>query len=129
MHSMKNISERNKIDTQSRADTYIRRKRLISKSDYNFKVWIHLKVFVKLKKPSLLGKKTQKTPKNPLGWVKKKPGFFQTCLQEELKIKRNLAVYHDSRVHVCLYFICPTGHGLKSIDLVCMKKLDQKVSE
>ncbi len=32
MHSIKNISERNKIDTQSRADTYIRRKRLISKS-------------------------------------------------------------------------------------------------
>ena len=34
MHSIKNISERNKIDTQSRADAYIRRKRLISKSDY-----------------------------------------------------------------------------------------------
>jgi hypothetical protein len=32
MHSIKNISERNKIDTQSRADTYIRRKRLIRKS-------------------------------------------------------------------------------------------------
>ncbi len=31
MHSMKNISERNKIDTQSRADAYNRRKRLISK--------------------------------------------------------------------------------------------------
>ncbi len=30
MYSIKNISERNKIDTQSRADTYIRRKRLIS---------------------------------------------------------------------------------------------------
>jgi hypothetical protein len=29
MQSIKNISERNKIDTQSRADTYIRRKRLI----------------------------------------------------------------------------------------------------
>jgi hypothetical protein len=35
LHSIKNISERNKIDTQSRADAYIRRKRLISKSDYN----------------------------------------------------------------------------------------------
>ncbi len=34
MHSIKNISERNKIDTQSRADAYIRRK---SKSDYNLK--------------------------------------------------------------------------------------------
>ncbi len=35
MHSIKNISERNEIDTQSRADAYNRRKRLISKkSDY-----------------------------------------------------------------------------------------------
>ena len=48
-------------------------------------------------------------------------------LQEELKIKRNLSGYHDSRVHACLYFITPNGHGLKSIDLVCMKKLDSKV--
>lgn len=53
---------------------------------------------------------------------------FENYLQEELKIKRSLSTYHDSRTHVCLYFICPTGHGLKSIDLVCMKKLDQKVN-
>merc|ERR1719347_1708166 len=53
---------------------------------------------------------------------------FEAYLQEELKIKRNLSGYHDSRVHVCLYFITPNGHGLKSIDLVCMKKLDQKVN-
>jgi hypothetical protein len=70
MHSIKNISERNKIDTQSRADAYIRRKRLISKRDYNLK---HLKVFLKLKNPknSLFWenvfKKTKKPkkPKNP----------------------------------------------------------------
>ncbi len=37
MHSIKNISDRNKIDTQSRTDAYISRKRLISKSDYNLK--------------------------------------------------------------------------------------------
>ena len=37
MHSIKNILERNKIDTQSRAETNIRRKKLISKSDYNLK--------------------------------------------------------------------------------------------
>ncbi len=37
MHSIKNISEKNKIDTQSRADAYIKRKRLISMSDYNLK--------------------------------------------------------------------------------------------
>ncbi|XP_026328072.1 septin-2 isoform X1 [Hyposmocoma kahamanoa] len=53
---------------------------------------------------------------------------FEAYLQEELKIKRSLGAYHDSRLHVCLYFICPTGHGLKSIDLVCMKKLDTKVN-
>ncbi|XP_044254421.1 septin-2 [Tribolium madens] len=53
---------------------------------------------------------------------------FENYLQEELKIKRSLTTFHDSRIHVCLYFICPTGHGLKSIDLVCMKKLDQKVN-
>ena len=53
---------------------------------------------------------------------------FEAWLQEELKIKRNLSAYDDTRVHVCLYFITPNGHGLKSIDLVCMKKLDQKVN-
>ena len=31
-------------------------------------------------------------------------------------------------MHACLYFITPNGHGLKSIDLVCMKKLDSKVN-
>lgn len=34
---------------------------------------------------------------------------FEAYLQEELKIKRSLPTYHDSRLHVCLYFICPTG--------------------
>lgn len=53
---------------------------------------------------------------------------FEAYLQEELKIKRSLSSYHDSRIHICLYFICPTGHGLKSLDLVCMKKLDKKVN-
>lgn len=36
---------------------------------------------------------------------------FEAYLQEELKIKRTLHSYHDTRIHVCLYFICPTGHG------------------
>lgn len=53
---------------------------------------------------------------------------FENYLQEELKIKRSLSSFHDTRIHACLYFICPTGHGLKSIDLVCMKQLDQKVN-
>ncbi|XP_015925000.1 septin-2 [Parasteatoda tepidariorum] len=53
---------------------------------------------------------------------------FEMYLQEELKIKRSLVTYHDTRIHACLYFITPTGHGLKSIDLVCMKKLDSKLN-
>jgi len=53
---------------------------------------------------------------------------FQAYLDEELKIKRNLANYHDTRIHVCLYFINPTGHSLKALDLVTMKHLDSKVN-
>lgn len=52
---------------------------------------------------------------------------FENYLQEELKIKRSLFNYHDTRIHICLYFISPTGHSLKSLDLVTMKKLDSKV--
>ena len=54
---------------------------------------------------------------------------FENYLQEELKIKRSLFNYHDTRIHICLYFIAPTGHSLKSLDLVTMKKLDSKVSK
>lgn len=36
---------------------------------------------------------------------------FEDYLQEELKIKRSMPNYQDGRIHVCLYFICPTGHG------------------
>ncbi|XP_072584719.1 septin-8 isoform X3 [Vulpes vulpes] len=53
---------------------------------------------------------------------------FENYLQEELKIRRSLFDYHDTRIHVCLYFITPTGHSLKSLDLVTMKKLDSKVN-
>ncbi len=53
---------------------------------------------------------------------------FQSYLDEELKIKRNLSNYHDTRIHVCLYFINPTGHSLKALDLVTMKHLDSKVN-
>jgi len=53
---------------------------------------------------------------------------YEAYLQEEMKIKRSLNTYHDTRVHACLYFIAPTGHSLKSLDLVCMKKLDKKVN-
>lgn len=53
---------------------------------------------------------------------------FERYLEEELKIKRLLFSCHDTRIHICLYFIAPNGHSLKSLDLVTMKKLDSKVS-
>ncbi|CAF4037718.1 unnamed protein product [Adineta steineri] len=53
---------------------------------------------------------------------------FQYYLDEELKIKRNLSNYHDTRIHVCLYFINPTGHSLKALDILTMKHLDNKVN-
>ncbi|XP_009996206.1 PREDICTED: septin-10 [Chaetura pelagica] len=53
---------------------------------------------------------------------------FEGYLQEELKIKRSLSGYHDTRIHVCLYFISPTGHSLKKLDLLTMKGLDRKVN-
>ncbi|KAB5565407.1 hypothetical protein PHYPO_G00241030 [Pangasianodon hypophthalmus] len=53
---------------------------------------------------------------------------FENFLQEELKIKRSLFNYHDTRIHACLYFISPTGHSLRSLDLVTMKMLDSKVN-
>jgi septin 6/8/11 len=53
---------------------------------------------------------------------------FEQYITEELKIKRDLVHFHDTRIHVCLYFIAPTGHSIKSLDLVCMKELDKKVN-
>lgn len=34
----------------------------------------------------------------------------------------------DNRVHCCLYFISPSGHGLKSLDIEFMKHLHDKVN-
>ncbi|XP_021270116.1 septin-10 isoform X3 [Numida meleagris] len=51
---------------------------------------------------------------------------FEAYLQEELKIKRSVFNYHDTRIHVCLYIISPTGHSLKTLDLLTMKSLDSK---
>ena len=36
---------------------------------------------------------------------------FETFLQEELKTKRSMHDFHDTRIHACLFFIAPTGHS------------------
>ncbi|KAM7066536.1 septin-10 isoform 3-T3 [Acridotheres tristis] len=51
---------------------------------------------------------------------------FEAYLEEELKVIRSLFSYHDTRIHVCLYFISPTGRSLKTIDLLTMRNLDSK---
>ncbi|XP_064404779.1 septin-2-like isoform X2 [Halichondria panicea] len=53
---------------------------------------------------------------------------FANFLEEELKIKRDLRSFHDTRIHACIYFVSPTGHSIKSLDLVCMKELDKRVN-
>jgi len=45
----------------------------------------------------------------------------------ESKVLRS-PVVQDDRVHCCLYFINPTGHGLKPLDAVVMQKLHNKVN-
>lgn len=40
----------------------------------------------------------------------------------------NRHVKHDLRVHACLYFIRPTGHSLKPIDIETLKKLSTRVN-
>lgn len=53
---------------------------------------------------------------------------FESYFNQELKIKRSLSLYKDTRIHACLYFVCPTGHNLKSLDIFCMKQLHDKVN-
>ena len=51
---------------------------------------------------------------------------FKRTLESELSL--NGEAEADIGVDACLYFIAPTGHGLKSLDIQVMKKLDEKVN-
>lgn len=53
---------------------------------------------------------------------------FEKYLQEELKIHRTQSSLSDTRIHCCLYILSPVGHGLRSLDLVTMKALHNKVN-
>ncbi|XP_038064127.1 neuronal-specific septin-3-like isoform X1 [Patiria miniata] len=52
---------------------------------------------------------------------------YEKYLSEEINVSRKKQI-PDSRVHVCLYFIAPTGHGLKPLDIEFMKRLDKVVN-
>ncbi|KFD61841.1 hypothetical protein M514_12308 [Trichuris suis] len=53
---------------------------------------------------------------------------YEMYLQEELRVRRDMRVYQDTRIHVCIYFISPTGHGLKALDVYALKMLGKKVN-
>ncbi|CEH17779.1 probable cell division control protein cdc3 [Ceraceosorus bombacis] len=51
---------------------------------------------------------------------------FDAYLEQENRVNRAKLV--DNRVHACLYFVQPTGHALRPIDIEFMRRLHQKVN-
>lgn len=51
---------------------------------------------------------------------------FDAYLEQENRVNRQKIT--DNRVHACLYFLQPTGHALKQIDIEFMRKLHNKVN-
>uniref|UniRef100_A0A8C2KGF1 Septin n=1 Tax=Cyprinus carpio TaxID=7962 RepID=A0A8C2KGF1_CYPCA len=51
---------------------------------------------------------------------------FEDFLNAESRVNRRQMP--DNRVHCCLYFIAPSGHGLKPLDIEFMKRLHDKVN-
>lgn len=52
---------------------------------------------------------------------------YDEVLLEESRVRRNPR-FKDTRVHCLLYFIQPTGHGLKELDVEILKKLSGLVN-
>jgi len=52
---------------------------------------------------------------------------YDNYLNQESRVNRPVHI-HDTRVHVCLYFIAPSGHGLKPLDIEFMRRLHEKVN-
>lgn len=48
-------------------------------------------------------------------------------LRKELTAQRERYI-QDTRIHCCLYFINPTGHSLRPVDVIVMKKLSDVVN-
>ncbi|KAK7207753.1 cell division control protein 3/GTP binding protein [Myxozyma melibiosi] len=51
---------------------------------------------------------------------------FDSFLEGENTYNRSKVT--DSRIHACIYFIAPTGHSLKALDVEVMKKLHHRVN-
>ncbi|KZW00586.1 septin ring protein [Exidia glandulosa HHB12029] len=48
-------------------------------------------------------------------------------LRKELTAQRDRHI-QDTRIHCCLYFISPTGHNLRAVDVIVLKKLSEVVN-
>lgn len=51
---------------------------------------------------------------------------FERYLHDESGLNRRHII--DNRVHCCIYFISPFGHGLKPLDVAFMKAIHNKVN-
>ncbi|GAA6030069.1 hypothetical protein JCM8097_009240 [Rhodosporidiobolus ruineniae] len=51
---------------------------------------------------------------------------FDAFLEQENRVNRQKMV--DNRIHACLYFIEPTGHSLKPVDIEFMRRLHTRVN-
>lgn len=51
---------------------------------------------------------------------------YEEYLTAESRVHRK--ALSDNRVHTCLYFIAPSGHGLKPLDVEFMQRLCDKVN-
>ncbi|KAL0950921.1 hypothetical protein HGRIS_007678 [Hohenbuehelia grisea] len=52
---------------------------------------------------------------------------YDDILAEESRIKRNPR-FRDNRIHALLYFILPTGHALREMDIELMRRLSPRVN-
>ncbi|GAA5970701.1 hypothetical protein JCM8115_006001 [Rhodotorula mucilaginosa] len=59
-----------------------------------------------------------------MGYIERQ---YDEILGEESRIKRNPR-FRDNRVHALLYFITPTGHALRELDIELMRRLAPRVN-
>ena len=52
---------------------------------------------------------------------------YDDILSEESRIRRNPR-FRDNRVHALIYFIAPTGHSLREMDIELMRRLSPRVN-
>ncbi|KAL7750802.1 Cell division control protein 3 [Sorochytrium milnesiophthora] len=51
---------------------------------------------------------------------------YDAYLEQEMRVNRAKIV--DNRIHACIYFIPPTGHSLRQLDVEVMKRLAPRVN-